>query len=120
MTNREQFIGNMRDTYYSVETSYPLYSISMDRDEVLETLAAEFGGEFLGSGAGFGERDAEFTFPTLIQALAFVELATRHAWLTVLSVQWVDSKTADQAYDNEEAEELGAYININWRHLLRI
>jgi hypothetical protein len=111
MTNAQQFIGDGKHTWYNVEVSYPSFSISMDRDELIENIARMYGGDEWASGSGLGGRDVSLRFRTLIEALAFIDNVRTHAWLKINSVQWFG--------DINEGDAEYGIRDINWRHLLR-
>jgi hypothetical protein len=73
-------IANKRaGEYFRVEVSFPL-SLWVSRSPVetrLNSLAKEFGGRNTGSGAGFGSRDMTMEFYTHIEALAFIDVASK-------------------------------------------
>ena len=59
-----------------VITSYHIpthIGLDRDKDEQIIEMAKKLGGEFVGSGSGFGHRDLEFKFTTHFQANDFIK-----------------------------------------------
>jgi len=65
--------------------------ISREQDARIRRVAKKYGGKFNGSGAGFGERDMDFDFPSEPKARSFMKELKRLTRNKVRTSYWFDT-----------------------------
>lgn len=92
------------DNQAGVDLAYDLDKVEWGVPDVdLEVIAHQYGGQWVSSGTGFGQRDLQFEFPHILHAHAFCGSAMQNARANGYAFAYLGCYDLDAAFEFLEA-----------------